>query len=61
VGWALRALDRDDVPWHRVVGHDGRISLRFGGGPAQQLKRLRAEGIRFERGRVDMKGYRYRP
>jgi methylated-DNA-protein-cysteine methyltransferase-like protein len=57
VGWALRALpDRlaDRVPWHRVVGHDGRISLRSGLGPELQRRRLRAEGVRFVAGRVDM-------
>ena len=61
VGWALRALDRDDVPWHRVVGHDGRISLRFGSGPSLQRKRLRAEGVRFKKGRVEVSRYLYRP
>ena len=61
VGWALRALDRDDVPWHRVVGYDGRISLRFGSGPSLQRKRLRAEGVRFKQGRVDIPRFIYRP
>jgi methylated-DNA-protein-cysteine methyltransferase related protein len=57
VGWALRALDpRSErrVPWHRVVGHGGRISLRGGSGPKEQRRRLRAEGVRFVGGRVDM-------
>jgi methylated-DNA-protein-cysteine methyltransferase-like protein len=57
VGWALRALTprhAGSVPWHRVVGAGGRISLRAGDGPALQRKRLRAEGVRFRDGRVDM-------
>jgi methylated-DNA-protein-cysteine methyltransferase-like protein len=57
VGWALRALDartEPRVPWHRVVGAGGRISLRGGVGPILQRRRLRAEGVRFVRGRVDM-------
>lgn len=57
VGWALRALDarrEPRVPWHRVVGAGGRISLRAGVGPLLQCRRLRAEGVRFKSGRVDM-------
>jgi methylated-DNA-protein-cysteine methyltransferase-like protein len=57
VGWALRALPRrrqNAVPWHRVVGAGGRISPRLGGGPLVQRRRLRAEGVRFLSGRVDL-------
>jgi methylated-DNA-protein-cysteine methyltransferase-like protein len=57
VGWALRGLDSRrarTVPWHRVVGYGGRISLREGPGGLEQRRRLRAEGVRFVTGRVDM-------
>jgi methylated-DNA-protein-cysteine methyltransferase-like protein len=57
VGWALRALPKrleKTVPWHRVVGHGGRISPRAGLGPALQKRRLQAEGVRFRAGRVDV-------
>jgi methylated-DNA-protein-cysteine methyltransferase-like protein len=57
VGWALRALDarlERSVPWHRVVGAGGRISLRGGPGPLIQRRRLLAEGVRFRSGRVDL-------
>jgi methylated-DNA-protein-cysteine methyltransferase-like protein len=57
VGWALRALSpahAGSVPWHRVVGAGGRISLRAGAGPDLQRRRLRAEGVRFRDGRVDL-------
>jgi methylated-DNA-protein-cysteine methyltransferase-like protein len=57
VGWALRALPEAQavrVPWHRVVGAGGRISPRAGLGPAIQRRRLRAEGVAFRGGSVDM-------
>ena len=57
VGWALRALDPGQerrVPWHRVVGAGGRISLRAGVGPLVQRRRLEDEGVRFRRGRIDL-------
>jgi methylated-DNA-protein-cysteine methyltransferase-like protein len=57
VGWALRGLDprrERSVPWHRVVGQGGRISLREGPGGLVQRRRLREEGVRFVGGRVDL-------
>lgn len=57
VGWALRALDEDTaqkVPWHRVVNADGGISPRPGLSPEVQKRRLRAEGVRFRNGHVDL-------
>ena len=56
VGYALAALpaDRRDVPWQRVVTASGRLSLRADGRPsAEQLARLRAEGLEVrEDGRI---------
>jgi len=60
VGWALRALREHSattVPWQRVVGAGGRISLRGGSGPFVQRKRLEAEGVRFIGGRIDLARY----
>jgi methylated-DNA-protein-cysteine methyltransferase-like protein len=57
VGWALRVLGPRQsarVPWHRVVGSGGRISFRAGTGPLVQRRRLRAEGVRFRAGCVDL-------
>ena len=64
VGWALNALDADhDVPWHRVINAQGRISSRgereFGD---LQRARLTSEGVRFDdRGRVDLAVYGWQP
>lgn len=57
VGWALRALRGDaasGVPWHRVLGAGGRVSLPDAMGGREQRRRLRAEGVRFRRGAVDL-------
>lgn len=57
VGWALRALSATEerrVPWHRVVGAGGRISVREGPGPILQRQRLRREGVRFHGEVVDL-------
>jgi len=58
VGWALRALGGRRsvrVPWHRVVNAAGGISDRPGLSPAVQRQRLRAEGVRFVGGQVDLR------
>jgi len=63
VGWALRALSPEaerSVPWHRVVGAGGRISLRAGPGPDLQHRRLRAEGVAFRGAVIDIARYGFR-
>ena len=56
VGWALRALKPgSEVPWHRVVNAQGKISLAH---PERQRARLEAEGIVFDaQGRIDLKRF----
>jgi len=57
VGYAMAALPCDtDVPWHRVINSQGRISPRRSGeGGAKQRQLLEGEGIRFDQqGRVDL-------
>jgi len=57
VGWALRACP-DDVPWHRVVNAQGKISWRPTGGYVLQRTLLRREGVRFSRaGRIDFEKF----
>lgn len=47
VGYAMAAAT-DDVPWHRVINAQGKISPRGdGGGEQRQRARLEAEGITF--------------
>jgi methylated-DNA-protein-cysteine methyltransferase-like protein len=61
VGYALHAVaDGSDVPWHRVINAQGRISLRAEGPGGSVLQRLRLEqeGVRFDaRGRVALEEY----
>lgn len=57
-GYALHALpEGTPLPWHRVVGAGGRLTLaRLGPAAAiTQRLRLEREGVRFDaRGRVDL-------
>lgn len=58
VGGALAALpDGSDVPWWRVVNHNGEISIKGHlHGAALQRALLEAEGVNFGRnGRIDWK------
>lgn len=61
-GWALHALpDGTRVPWHRVVGAGGRLSLARLDPDAAITQRLRLEreGVGFDaRGRADLARFR---
>ncbi|MEE7548129.1 cysteine methyltransferase, partial [Xanthomonas sp. Kuri4-1] len=49
----LAGNDDPALPWHRVLRSDGRIALPEGSpGFREQSRRLRAEGVAVERGRV---------
>jgi len=44
-----------NVPWHRVINSQGKISLRKGGGHLRQRELLEAEGIVFDqKDRIDL-------
>ncbi len=61
VGRVLRELpESSSVPWHRVLGAQGRISFPRED-PRHHLQRalLEAEGIRFVRERVDLDRHRW--
>ena len=62
VGYAMAALSGDsDIPWHRIINSQGRISLRTGSeGHHLQRILLEAEGIVFsEENKIDLARYRW--
>jgi methylated-DNA-protein-cysteine methyltransferase-like protein len=64
--WVGRTLSRlpegTTLPWHRVIGADGRISLPSDSPSGiEQRQRLLAEGIVFRNDRVDMRRHRWNP
>lgn len=63
VGYALhRTPDDYEIPWHRVINAQGRIS--FPPGSVQYLRqreRLLAEAVRILTGRIDLDRFRWRP
>lgn len=54
-GYALRVVPEElRLPWHRVVGAGGRIAFPESSGSfREQVRRLRAEGVRVCGRRVD--------
>jgi methylated-DNA-protein-cysteine methyltransferase-like protein len=63
VAWILHSSsEAAGLPWHRVIGAAGRISLPRGRGFAEQKRRLLAEAVAVgPGGRVDLKRYRWEP
>ena len=60
VGYCLASLAFDsDVPWQRIINHQGRVSPRSTGHGSQlQRELLEAEGVEFDaRGRVSFRKY----
>lgn len=65
VGYALHAVPSgSEMPCHRVVTKDGRVSTAFGmtdtGDRSRQMELLEKEGVKFIDGHVDMKNYQWR-
>ena len=53
---------RENLPWHRVVNRDGRISLDKLQGYDEQKRLLMAEGVRFdETDRIDLDLFGWSP
>jgi methylated-DNA-protein-cysteine methyltransferase related protein len=59
VGYALHSLTEDeDIPWHRVINREGRISLHPAGSGTHQRSLLESEGILFNaEGTIPLKKY----
>lgn len=56
VGRVLAELSDDSTRWHRVLRADGRPAHHLA---AEQLERLRSEGVLALGGRVDLRRYRF--
>jgi methylated-DNA-protein-cysteine methyltransferase-like protein len=55
VARTLAGNEDPDLPWHRVLRSDGRIAFPPGSkGFREQARRLRAEGVAVQNGRVRM-------
>ncbi len=54
VAWALRVSKAKRLPWHRVLGHGGRILLTGEEGLHQRTL-LELEGVLFRGDRVNMR------
>ena len=63
VGYALAGMPEEwDLPWHRVINAQGRISPRKHSKWHEfQYQLLVQEGVVFENGRVDLERYRWQP
>jgi methylated-DNA-protein-cysteine methyltransferase related protein len=62
VGWILRGLDTEKVPWWRVINNSGRISIKGNPyvGASDQKKHLEEEHILVtENYEIDINKYRY--
>jgi methylated-DNA-protein-cysteine methyltransferase related protein len=60
VGYALHNLPHGaDIPWHRVINSQGRISLPRSGA-LRQMALLEGEGVVFLRGRVPLHVYEWK-
>jgi methylated-DNA-protein-cysteine methyltransferase-like protein len=62
VGYALSALpDGSPIPWHRVLNAKGEISIRSHAAETLQRRLLRTEGVTFDRGKVSLARFQWRP
>jgi methylated-DNA-protein-cysteine methyltransferase-like protein len=63
VSWILHCQSRKyRLPWQRVIGARGRISLPLNSGFFEQRRLLRREGVSVsDRGNVDLELYRWQP
>jgi methylated-DNA-protein-cysteine methyltransferase-like protein len=62
-GQALAQIPRGvELPWHRVINAQGKISLPAGSrGAREQARRLVADGVEVKSQRVSLSRFRWRP
>lgn len=54
--------ERENLPWHRVINREGKISLGRGQGYELQKAKLEADGLSFDKSdRVDLKSCLWSP
>lgn len=51
--------DKYDLPWHRVINSQGKISLKFGNGFEMQKAMLESEGIQVIKDKIDLVKYKW--
>jgi methylated-DNA-protein-cysteine methyltransferase related protein len=52
--------ENTDLPWHRVVNAQGKISMNENSpGYSEQIRRLQAEGVLLANGRIPLKIYQW--
>ncbi len=62
VAWLLHSSSRKrQLPWHRVIGASGRVSLPQGGGYELQRALLEAERVAFRDEKVDLERFQWKP
>jgi methylated-DNA-protein-cysteine methyltransferase related protein len=63
VAWILHSSsEKNGLPWHRVIGSRGRISLPPGRGGREQRRLLLDEGVRFRvGGTIEWRVYGWTP
>lgn len=63
VGYALHAMSSgNDLPWHRIINAQGRVSRRAEAGFEHiQQQLLEAEGVVFRNGRTSLERFRWEP
>lgn len=62
VGFALAGMPGEsDLPWHRIINAQGKVSPRSGSSHLVQYELLASEGVVFTAQRIDLKRFGWRP
>ena len=51
--------DKYELPWHRVINSQGKISMKSGDGLEMQKAMLESEGIQVKADRIDLTKYKW--